>query len=160
MIDEDGRPVRDSLVELWQANAAGRYAHSGVDQHAAPLDLNFTGAGRAITDSEGRYRFLSVKPGCISVAQPRERLAARAHPLLGLGPELPHAARHADVLSPAIRCSRLDPIYNSVPDPRGRERLISRFDLSLTEPEYALGYRFDIVVRGRHGNSNGSASLG
>ncbi len=98
VIDEDGRPVRDSLVELWQANAAGRYAHR-VDQHDAPLDPNFTGAGRAITDADGRYRFLTIKPGRISLAQSLERVAPRAHPLLALGTELPHATRHADVLS-------------------------------------------------------------
>src|SRR5665213_300996 len=80
VIDEDGRPVRDSLVELWQANAAGRYAHR-VDRHDAPLDPNFTGAGR------------------VSVAQPLECVAAGAHPLLTVGAELPHAARDADVLS-------------------------------------------------------------
>jgi protocatechuate 3,4-dioxygenase, beta subunit len=148
VIDEDGRPVRDSLVELWQANAAGRYAHR-VDRHAAPLDPNFRGAGRAITDSEGRYRFLTIKPG--------------AYPWLNHANAWRPAHIHFSLWGPSFLTRlvtqmyfpgdpllALDPIYNSVPDPRGRERLISRFDLTLTQPEYALGYRFDIVVRGRH----------
>ena len=148
VLDEDGRPVRDSLVELWQANAAGRYAHQ-VDQHAAPLDPNFTGAGRAITDAEGRYRFLTIKPG--------------AYPWLNHANAWRPAHIHFSLWGPSFLTRlvtqmyfpgdpllALDPIYNSVPDPRGRERLISRFDLSLTQPEYALGYRFDIIVRGRH----------
>jgi protocatechuate 3,4-dioxygenase beta subunit len=148
VIDEDDRPVRDSLVELWQANAAGRYAHR-VDQHAAPLDPNFTGAGRAITDSDGRYRFLTIKPG--------------AYPWLNSANAWRPAHIHFSLWGPSFLTRlvtqmyfpgdpllALDPIYNSVPDPRGRERLLSRFDLSLTQPEYALGYRFDIVLRGRH----------
>ncbi len=148
VIDEDDRPVRDSLVELWQANAAGRYAHR-VDQHAAPVDPNFTGAGRAITDSEGRYRFLTIKPG--------------AYPWLNSANAWRPAHIHFSLWGPSFLTRlvtqmyfpgdpllALDPIYNSVPDPRGRERLLSRFDLSLTQPEYALGYRFDIVLRGRH----------
>ena len=98
MIDDNGRPVPDTLVEMWQANAAGRYAHR-VDQHAAPLDPNFTGAGRAITDAEGRYRFLTIKPGAYPWRNHAQRLAAGAHPFLALGPELSDAARHADVLS-------------------------------------------------------------
>ena len=136
-------------MELWQANAAGRYAHR-IDQHAAPLDPNFTGAGRAITDAEGRYRFLTIKPG--------------AYPWLNHANAWRPAHIHFSLWGPSFLTRlvtqmyfpgdpllALDPIYNSVPDPRGRERLISRFDLSLTQPEYALGYRFDIVVRGRHG---------
>lgn len=147
VIDEDGRPVRDSLVELWQANAAGRYSHR-VDQHDAPLDPNFTGAGRAITDADGRYRFLTIKPGAYPWLN-HTNAWRPAHIHFSLwGPSF-LTRLVTQMYFPGDPLLALDPIYNSVPDPRGRERLISRFDLSLTQPEYALGYRFDIVLRGR-----------
>jgi protocatechuate 3,4-dioxygenase, beta subunit len=148
VIDEDGRAVRDSLIELWQANAAGRYAHR-VDQHKAPLDPNFTGAGRAMTDSEGRYRFLTIKPGAYPWLN-HANAWRPAHIHLSLwGPSF-LTRLVTQMYFPGDPLLALDPIYNSVPDPRGRERLISSFDLSLTQPEFALGYRFDIVLRGRH----------
>ena len=83
VLDEDGRPVPSSLVEVWQANAAGRYHHDG-DQHPAPLDPNFTGAGRTLTDADGVYRFVTIKPGRLSLAEPSQRLAPGTHPLLAL----------------------------------------------------------------------------
>ena len=85
VLDEDGRPVPNTLVEIWQANAAGRYIHV-VDQHPAPLDPNFTGAGRAMTDAEGQYKFITIKPGAYPVGQSSQRLAAGAHPLLAVRP--------------------------------------------------------------------------
>jgi protocatechuate 3,4-dioxygenase, beta subunit len=147
VLDGDGRPVRGTLVEIWQANAAGRYAHV-VDGHPAPLDPNFTGAGRCLTDDEGRYRFITIKPG--------------AYPW----PNHPNAWRaqhvHFSVFGPAF-ATRLvtqmyfpgdplffqDPIFHSVRDPKHRDRMISSFDLDNTVEEWALAYRFDIVVRGR-----------
>jgi protocatechuate 3,4-dioxygenase beta subunit len=148
VIDEDGRPVRDSLVELWQANAAGRYAHR-VDRHDAPLDPNFTGAGRAITDADGCYRFLTIKPGAYPWLN-HSNAWRPAHIHFSLwGPSF-LTRLVTQMYFPGDPLLALDPIYNSVPDPRGRERLIANFDLSLTEPERALGYRFDIVLRGRH----------
>ena len=104
VLDEDGRPIPNTLVEVWQANAAGRYRHE-VDQHPAPLDPNFSGAGRCLTDDDGRYRFVTDQAGRLPVGEPRERLAARAHPLLGLRARVHAAARHADVLPrrPAVR---------------------------------------------------------
>jgi protocatechuate 3,4-dioxygenase beta subunit len=147
LLDGDGKPVRRSLVEIWQANAAGRYAH-GVDQHPAPLDPNFSGAGRCLTDEEGRYEFITIKPG----AYPWGNHTNAWRP----------AHIHFSVFGPAF-ATRLvtqmyfpgdplfdhDPIFQSVRDPRDRQRLVSSFDLALTQPEWALGYRFDIVVRGR-----------
>jgi protocatechuate 3,4-dioxygenase beta subunit len=147
LLDGDGRPIRNSLVEIWQANAAGRYAHS-VDQHPAPLDPNFSGAGRCLTDDEGRYEFITIKPG--------------AYPWGNHSNAWRPAHIHFSVFGPAF-ATRLvtqmyfpgdplfdhDPIFQSVRDPRARERLISTFDLSITRPEWALGYRFDIVLRGR-----------
>jgi len=148
VIDEDGRPVRDSLVEVWQANAAGRYAHR-ADRHDAPLDPNFAGAGRALTDAEGRYRFLSIKPGAYPWLN-HSNAWRPAHIHFSLwGPSF-ITRLVTQMYFPGDPLLALDPIYNSVPDPRGRERLLAKFDLSLTKPEYALGYHFDIVLRGRH----------
>jgi protocatechuate 3,4-dioxygenase beta subunit len=145
--DGAGRPVRDTLVEIWQANAAGRYIDPS-DGHPAPLDPNFTGAGRCLTDSDGRYRFVTVKPG----AYPwRNHLNAwrPAHVHFSVfGPAL--ASRLAtQMYFPGDPLMPLDPILNSIPDPRGRELLVARLDLDTTVSEWALGYRWDIVIRGR-----------
>jgi protocatechuate 3,4-dioxygenase beta subunit len=148
VLDEDGRGIPSAMVEIWQANAAGRYRHSR-DDHAAPLDPNFFGAGRALTDAEGHYRFTTIKPGAYPWRNHHNAWCpAHIHfSLFGAGllsrlvtqMYFPH-----DPLIP------LDPIINSIPDADARERLISSLDLSLCEPEWALGYRFDIVLRGRH----------
>jgi protocatechuate 3,4-dioxygenase beta subunit len=148
VIDEDGRPVRDSLVEVWQANAAGRYAHR-ADRHDAPLDPNFAGSGRALTDADGRYRFQSIKPGAYPWLN-HSNAWRPAHIHFSLwGPSF-ITRLVTQMYFPGDPLLALDPIYNSVPDPRGRDRLLAKFDLSLTQPEYALGYHFDIVLRGRH----------
>ncbi|TMD33755.1 MAG: protocatechuate 3,4-dioxygenase subunit beta [Chloroflexi bacterium] len=146
VLDSDAQPVRKTLVEVWQANAAGRYVDS-ADDHAAPLDPNFTGAGRALTDQDGFYRFVTVKPG----AYPwRNHLNAwrPAHVHFSLfGPSL--ASRLVtQMYFPGDPLIPLDPILSSIPDPRGRELLIARLDLDTTVPEWALGYRWDIVLRG------------
>jgi protocatechuate 3,4-dioxygenase beta subunit len=145
--DSDGRPVRHTLVEIWQANAAGRYIDPS-DDHPAPLDPNFTGAGRCLTDEEGGYRFVTVKPG----AYPwRNHLNAwrPAHVHFSLfGPAL--ASRLVtQMYFPGDPLLPLDPILASVPDPRGRELLMARFDLDSTVPEWALAFKWDIVLRGR-----------
>ena len=98
VMDEDGRPLPDTLIEIWQANAAGRYVHV-VDQHPAPLDPNFTGAGRAVTDAEGRYRFTTVKPGAYPWRNHPQCLAAGAYPSLAVRADLPDASGDADVFS-------------------------------------------------------------
>jgi len=147
VLDEDGRPVPDTLVEVWQCNAAGRYVHA-ADDHPAPLDPNFTGAGRTLTDREGRYRFVTIKPG----AYPW-----RNHPNAWRPAHIHFSLFGASFLSrlvtqmyfPGDPLFPHDPIFQSIPDARARERLVSRFDLDLTQPEWALGYRFDIVLRGR-----------
>lgn len=145
--DEDGRPVPNTLIEIWQANAAGRYIHVR-DQHPAPLDPNFSGAGRCVTDVEGRYRFVTVKPG----AYPWKNHANAwrpAHIHLSLfGPNF-LTRLVTQMYFPGDPLIPLDPILNSVPDMAARARLISAFDLDTTTPEWALGYRFDIVLRGR-----------
>ena len=147
LLDGDGRPVRNSLIEIWQANAAGRYAHH-VDQHPAPLDPNFTGAGRCLTDDDGRYEFITIKPGAYPWGNhPNAWRPAHIH-FSVFGPAF--ATRLVtQMYFPGDPLFAHDPIFQSVRDPRDRERLISSLDLSLTRPDWALGYRFDIVLRGR-----------
>jgi protocatechuate 3,4-dioxygenase beta subunit len=147
VLDGDGRPVPETLVELWQTNAAGRYVHQS-DQHPAPLDPNFTGAGRALTDADGRYRFVTIKPG----AYPWRNHANAwrpAHIHFSLFGRNFTTRLVTQMYFPGDPLLLHDPIYNSVPDERARRRMVSAFELNLTEPEWALGYRFDIVLRGR-----------
>jgi protocatechuate 3,4-dioxygenase beta subunit len=147
VLDEDGRPVPNTLIEIWQANAAGRYAHA-VDQHPAPLDPNFTGAGRCITDGSGHYRFTTIKPG----AYPWRNHANAwrpAHIHLSLfGPSF-LSRLVTQMYFPGDPLFPYDPIFNAIPEERARARLIAAFDLATTQPEWALGFRFDIVLRGR-----------
>ena len=147
LLDEDGRPVRRTLVELWQCNAAGRYLHD-KDQHDAPLDPNFAGVGRALTNESGEYRFLTIKPGAYPWRNTRNAWRP-AHIHFSLfGPAF--ATRLiTQMYFPGDPLLALDPIYNSVPDEAARRRLVSSYDHGLTEAEHALGYRFDIVLRGR-----------
>ena len=147
VMDEDGRPVSNTMVEIWQANATGRYDHPG-DQHDAPLDPNFRGAGRVFTDAEGRYRFLTIRPG--AYPWPNHHNAWRPnHVHFSLfGPAF--ATRLVtQMYFPGDPLLAFDPIYNGTADAEARQRLIAAFELDLTEPNYALGYRFDIVLRGR-----------
>ena len=146
VLDSDGQPVRDTLVEVWQANAAGRYADP-ADAHPAPLDPNFTGAGRCLTDGEGRYRFVTVKPGAYPWRNhPNAWRPAHVH-FSVFGPEL--ASRLVtQMYFPGDPLMAIDPILGSIRDQRGRDRLVARLDLEVTEPEWALGYRWDIVLRG------------
>jgi protocatechuate 3,4-dioxygenase beta subunit len=147
VLDENGKPVPNILVEIWQANAAGRYNHR-VDQHDAPIDPNFTGAGRFFTDKDGNYRFMTIRPG--------------EYPWRNHHNAWRPAHIHFSLFGPAI-VSRLitqmyfpgdplleyDPMFMCVADEKARNRLVSVFDWETTIPEYALGYRWDIVLRGR-----------
>ena len=147
VIDEDARPIAHTLVEVWQANSAGRYLHDW-DQHDAPLDPNFTGCGHTLTDGDGCYRFVTIKPGC--------------YPWRNHYNAWRPAHIHFSVFGPAF-ATRLvtqmyfpddpllaaDPIFNCTADEQARRRLISVFDWETTIPETALGYRFEIVLRGR-----------
>jgi protocatechuate 3,4-dioxygenase beta subunit len=146
VLDENGKPVAGTLVEIWQANSAGRYPHR-VDQHDAPMDPNFTGCGRALTDKNGRYRFVTIKPG--EYPWRNHYNAWRpAHIHFSLfGPAF--ATRLVtQMYFPGDPLLERDPMYNCVPDERAKKRLISTFDWDTTIPEIALGYRFDIVLRG------------
>jgi len=147
LLDGRGRPVPGQLVEIWQANAAGRYAHD-ADQHQAPLDANFTGAGRCLTDAKGRYRFVTIKPG----AYPWRNHANAwrpAHIHFSVFGRAFTERLITQMYFPGDPLLAFDPIFASVRDPRARDRMISWFDLSITEEEWALGYHFDVVV-GEH----------
>lgn len=147
VLDENGRPASNTLIEVWQANAAGRYFHDR-DLHPAPLDPNFTGAGRTLTDANGSYKFVTVKPG--------------AYPWRNHDNAWRPAHIHFSIFGPAF-ATRLvtqmyfpgdpllpfDPIFQSIPDEKAQQRLISKFDWPTTQPEWCLGFRFDIVLRGR-----------
>ena len=148
VLDGDARPVRNSLVELWQANAAGRYVHAG-DRHPAPLDPNFTGAGRCLTDDEGRYRFVTVKPGAYPWKN-HDNAWRPAHIHFSLFGQAFRSRLITQMYFPGDPLFDQDPIFQSVRDPKARQRLISSFDLETTEPEWALGYKFDIVLEGRN----------
>ncbi|MDQ3347688.1 MAG: protocatechuate 3,4-dioxygenase subunit beta, partial [Acidobacteriota bacterium] len=146
VLDEAGRPVRDTLVEIWQANAAGRYTHRS-DQHDAPIDPNFFGGGRFVTDDHSRYRFTSIKPGAYPWGN-HHNAWRPSHIHLSLFGHSIASRLVTQMYFPGDPLFAHDPVLQAVPDERARERLISRFDLALTSPEWALGYRFDIVVRG------------
>jgi protocatechuate 3,4-dioxygenase beta subunit len=146
VLDERGRPVPHTLLEIWQANAAGRYLHRW-DQHHAPLDPNFSGQGYVLTDEQGRYRFVTIRPGC--------------YPWRNHYNAWRPAHIHFSLLGPAI-ATRLvtqmyfagdpllsvDPIFNCTADEKARNRLIAQLDWESTQPDEAIGFRFDIVLRG------------
>jgi protocatechuate 3,4-dioxygenase beta subunit len=146
VVDRDGRPIRNALIEIWQANAAGRYIH-GIDRHPAPLDPNFTGAGRCMTDDDGAYRFVTIKPGAYPWGNhPNAWRPAHIH--LSLFGRAFSDRLVTQLYFPGDPLFAYDPIFQSVRDPAARARLVSSFDLETTEPEWALGYRFDVVLGG------------
>ena len=147
VLDSDGRPVPDALIEIWQANASGRYAHP-VDDHPAALDPNFTGAGRCLTDSQGRYQFVTIKPGAYPWRN-HHNAWRPAHIHFSLFGRAFTQRLVTQMYFPSDPLFAFDPIFNSILDPQARERLIATFDMDVTEPDWALGYRWDIVLRGR-----------
>jgi protocatechuate 3,4-dioxygenase beta subunit len=146
LLDSDGRPIRRQLVEIWQANAAGRYVHK-VDQHPAPLDPNFTGAGRCLTDDDGRYRFVTIKPGSYPW-QNHDNAWRPAHIHFSVFGRAFTDRLVTQMYFPDDPLFDQDPIFQSVRDPDARARMISAFDIGLTVPSWAHGYSFDIVVGG------------
>ncbi len=148
VLDEDDRPVRGALIEVWQANAAGRYRHT-VDTHDAPLDPNFSGAGRLLTDDDGYYCLKTIKPGPYPWGNHHNawRPAHIHFSLFGAGIL---SRLVTQMFFPGDPLQPLDPIFNSIPDEAARMRLVSRLDMGRAEPDYALAYAFDIVLRGRY----------
>jgi protocatechuate 3,4-dioxygenase beta subunit len=145
ILDSTGRPVRDSLVEVWQCNAAGRY-RDAADQHHAPIDPHFRGVGRMLTDENGWYRFITIKPGPYPWENhPKAWRPAHIHFSL-FGRCYAHRLI-TQMYFPGDPLLALDPIFNSVPGV-ARDRLISRFELALAIEGAALGYRFDVVLDG------------
>lgn len=146
--DGAGRPVRHQLVEIWQANAAGRYVHER-DQHPAPLDPNFTGAGRCLTDGEGNYRFTTIKPGPYPWRN-HHNAWRPAHIHFSLfGTEFTQRLV-TQMYFPGDPLLELDPVAQSILDPRARQRLVATYDHAVTAHEWATGYRWDIVLTGSH----------
>jgi protocatechuate 3,4-dioxygenase, beta subunit len=157
VVDEDGRAVPGALIEIWQANAAGRYRHE-VDRHPAPLDPNFSGAGRCLTDDEGCYRFTSIKPGAYPWGN-HENAWRPAHIHFSVFGRRFTQRLVTQMYFPGDPLLDLDPIFNSVRDPRSRGLLLARFDIATTEEQWALGYRWDIVL-GRGGSRTTPIEVG
>ena len=147
VIDENNRPIPNTLIEIWQANAAGRYRHHR-DEHAAPLDPNFTGFGRAFSDADGNYRFVTIKPGAYPWRNHRNAWRP-AHIHFSLFGRAFATRLVTQMFFPGDPLLAFDPIFQSTANERARNRLISAFDWETTIPETALGYRFDIVLRGQ-----------
>ena len=146
--DENARPVKNALVEVWQANAGGRYRHRN-DTYIAPIDPNFGGCGRMLTDVHGYYFFRTVKPGAYPFRN-RVNSWRPAHIHFSVFGHSFVARLVTQMYFPGDPLFAFDPIFNSVPDEKARMRMVSSFDLENTQPEWALCYRFDIVLRGRN----------
>ncbi|MGH3435235.1 MAG: protocatechuate 3,4-dioxygenase subunit beta [Sciscionella sp.] len=146
VLDGGGRPVRNQLVEIWQANASGRYQHMR-DQHPAPLDPNFTGAGRCLTDDDGRYRFVTIKPGAYPWRN-HQNAWRPAHIHFSLFGTAFTQRLVTQMYFPGDPLFPLDPIFNSIPDEKAKQRLIAGYDHDVTVEEWALGYQWDIVLTG------------
>ncbi len=146
VLDDRARPVANTVIEIWQANAAGRYVHS-ADNWDAPLDPNFTGAGRVVTDDEGRYSYVTIRPGAYPWGNHKNAWRPGHIHLSLLGPAF--ATRLVtQMYFPDDPLIEIDPIANAIPMP-ARQRMVGRFDINSTKPAWALGYLFDIVLKGR-----------
>lgn len=146
LLDDLGRSLRGQLVEMWQANAAGRYIHKR-DQHPAPIDPNFTGAGRCLTDDDGWYRFTTIKPGPYPWKN-HHNAWRPAHIHFSVFGTAFTQRLVTQMYFPGDPLFPFDPIYQSIADPAARERLIAHYDHDLTQHESNTGYRWDIVLNG------------
>jgi protocatechuate 3,4-dioxygenase, beta subunit len=146
VLDGSGRPIPHTLVEVWQANASGRYRHVN-DTWPGPLDPNFSGGGRVVTDAEGTYRFVTIRPGAYPWKN-HHNAWRPAHIHFSLFGRSFSQRLVTQMYFPGDPLFFQDPIFNSIPDEAARQRLVSRYDHDLTEPEWVLGFRFDIVLRG------------
>jgi protocatechuate 3,4-dioxygenase beta subunit len=146
LLDGDGRPVRGQLVEVWQANAAGRYIHQR-DQHPAPIDPNFTGVGRTLTDDDGRWTFTTIKPGPYPWKNHRNAWRPAHIHFSVFGTDFTQRLI-TQMYFPGDQLFGLDPIFQSVTDPAARDRMVARYDHDVTTHEWATGYTWDIVLSG------------
>ncbi len=146
VFDTEGKPLRNTLVEIWQANACGRYRHRW-DRYRAPLDPNFSGAGRCVTDDGGRYRFVTIKPGPYPWGN-HYNAWRPAHVHFSLMGRAFAQRLVTQMYFPGDPLFAYDPIFNSIPDAAVRQRLVSRCDIHATEPDWAIAYEFDIFLRG------------
>jgi protocatechuate 3,4-dioxygenase beta subunit len=145
--DGDGKPLPNALLEIWQANSAGRYTHKW-DTYEAPVDPNFSGVGRCLTDSEGRYEFVTIKPGPYPFGN-HFNAWRPAHIHFSLFGRAFVTRLVTQMYFPGDPLLDHDPVFNSIPDPKARRRLVCDFDLDATVADWANAYRFDIVLRGR-----------
>jgi protocatechuate 3,4-dioxygenase beta subunit len=148
VLDEDARPLHGTVLEIWQCNAAGRYLHAR-DNHDAPIDPSFSGRGQVVTDGEGRYRFVSIKPGAYPWRNHRNAWRPAHIHFSVFGPAF-LTRLVTQMYFPGDPLLDLDPIFNCVRDEAAKQRLIAALDLELAPAGFALGYRFDIVLRGRY----------
>lgn len=146
VMDGEGRPVRNQLVEIWQANASGRYIHQR-DQHPAPLDPNFTGAGRAITNDNGEYHFVTIRPGPYPWRN-HANAWRPAHIHFSLFGNAFTQRIVTQMYFPNDPLFALDPIYQSIVDQKARDSLVAKYEHNDSVHEWSLGYRFDIVLTG------------
>jgi len=146
VLDDGCRPVPHTLIEIWQANAAGRYSHK-KDTHPAPLDPNFTGAGRTLTDADGNYEFVTIKPGAYPWEN-HDKSWRPAHIHFSLFGNAFATRLITQMYFPGDPLLAFDPIFQAIPQERARQRLVSKFDLESTKSDWALGFRFDLVLRG------------
>jgi protocatechuate 3,4-dioxygenase, beta subunit len=146
ILDEYNKPVPNALIEIWQANACGRYIHK-LDQHPAPLDPNFTGAGRLLTDTNGEYRFTTIRPGAYPWRN-HQNAWRPAHIHFSVFGTNFISRLVTQMYFPGDPLLLLDPILQGIPDEAGQQRLVSTYAHDVTQPEWALGYRWDIVLCG------------
>ena len=144
--DGDGATIPDALVEIWQANASGRYIHKR-DQHPAPIDPNFTGVGRTLTDGDGTYSFTTIKPGPYPWKN-HHNAWRPAHIHFSLFGQEFTQRMITQMYFPGDPLFALDPIYQSITDRRARDALVATYDHDLTVPDHSMGYRWDIVLTG------------
>ena len=149
IVDEDGHALPNTLVEIWQCNAAGRYQHP-VDQHDAPLDPHFHGGGMVLTDAQGHYIFTTIKPGAYPWGNhPNAWRPAHVH--FSVFGESVLQRLVTQMYFPGDPLLAYDPIFGGLPSDKARDSLVSRFDIASTKPGWALAYAFDVVLSGRAG---------
>ena len=147
VMDQQGRGLPHVLIEIWQANSAGRYVHK-AEIHDAPLDPNFLGSGRVLTDAEGRYSFYTIKPGAYPWGNHYNAWRPNHIHFSVLGHQLQQRLV-TQMYFPGDPLFAFDPIFQSTPV-HARELLIAQFSMARTEAEFALAYEFNIVLNGRH----------